>query len=143
MCDLLLVLRFLLTNSFLLLSVAVWLDANDITGTIPTEIGQVSELASLSATNGTLVGTIPTELGNLQKLRRLWLYGNQLQGTVPTELGDLTSLEVLELQRNGLAGTMPTKICATVGVSDYIHKSLTADCQQVTCPQETCCTHCH
>lgn len=122
---------------------AVWLDANTITGTIPTEIGQLSELASLSMTNGTLTGNIPSQMGYLQKLRRLWLYGNQLTGTVPTELGNLPSLEVLELQRNALTGSMPTKICATVDISDYIHKSLTADCQELACPQGTCCTHCH
>ena len=36
--------------------------------------------------NNNLVGTIPTELGNLSSLQELWLYSNQLTGSIPTKL---------------------------------------------------------
>jgi hypothetical protein len=119
----------------------MWLDANSITGTLPTQLGLLTEMASLSLTNGTLAGTIPTELGNLSGLRRLWLYGNKLTGAIPTELGKLELLEVVELQQNDLQGTMPPRVCSFIGISQYAHKSLVADCEEVACTN--CCTKCH
>ena len=54
-----------------------------------------------------LSGTIPTELGSLANLRILWLGGNQLSGTIPAELGDLANLRELYLGSNQLSGTIP------------------------------------
>ena len=49
-------------------------------------------------------GTIPVELGALTNLQRLYLWGNGLSGTIPAELGNLTSLQELYLNQNGLSG---------------------------------------
>lgn len=116
---------------------ALWLDANDLTGTIPTEFGKLTGLASLSLTNGTLTGTIPTELGSISELRRVWLYNNQLRGVVPSTIQNLTKLEVFEVQDNDLVGSMPPGVCKNVRASGYQNKALIADCGEVNC---TCCT---
>ena len=42
-----------------------------------------------------LTGEIPTELGNLANLQSLSLWGNQLTGEIPTELGNLANLQEL------------------------------------------------
>ena len=42
-----------------------------------------------------LSGPLPTELGDLTNLTYLSLTGNQLSGSIPAELGDLTNLEEL------------------------------------------------
>ena len=47
-----------------------------------------------------LTGTIPTEVGLLTNLQRLWLYRNDLTGSVPSELENLTNLELLKLEEN-------------------------------------------
>lgn len=121
----------------------MWLDSNVVTGTIPTEIGLLTGLASVSITNATLNGTIPTQMGNLSGLRRLWLYSNQLTGSIPTQLTQLTQLEVLELQRNNITGAVPQGICANVHSSSYAFKSLSTDCvAEVQCDKE-CCTDCY
>ena len=49
-------------------------------------------VTGLSLTFNDLTGTIPTELGALTSLQWLTLDKNQLTGTIPTELGSLTSL---------------------------------------------------
>ena len=54
-----------------------------------------------------LSGTIPGEIGNLTSLTGLELNGNQLSGTIPGEIGNLTSLTGLELNGNQLSGTIP------------------------------------
>jgi len=121
----------------------MWLDGNAITGTIPTEIGLMTGLASFSAANATLTGTIPEEIGNLNQLRRLWLFNNGLSGNIPEALNKLDLLEVVELHGNKLKGDMPQGVCSAVDNSDYEYKSLTSDCKKaVTCATPECCTQC-
>ena len=49
-----------------------------------------------------LTGEIPSDIGNLDNLTYLILYNNQLTGTIPSELGDLTNLINLYLNGNRL-----------------------------------------
>lgn len=122
---------------------AMWLDGNDVSGTIPTEIGLMTGLASFSLANSTLTGKIPDEIGNLNQLRRLWLFNNELTGTIPEALSKLELLEVVELHGNKLKGDMPDGVCTAVGKSDYEYKSLTSDCKKaVDCATPDCCTEC-
>ncbi len=91
---------------------------NHLEGTIPPELGSLTELQSLLLHNNQLEGTIPRELGNLTKL--VWLYldgssdlsGNKLTGPIPPELGNLTRLQNLRLSRNELTGSIPPELGA-------------------------------
>ena len=83
---------------------------NWLSGTIPTELGKLTNLEVLSLDINQLSGTIPTELGNLSYLEELWLGGNQLSGTIPTELGNLSYLTALLLNLNQLSGTIPPEL---------------------------------
>ena len=47
-----------------------------------------------------MTGDIPTELGNLSNLETLVLNENQLTGEIPTELGSLSNLQGLYLNEN-------------------------------------------
>ncbi|KAI8836948.1 hypothetical protein BJ741DRAFT_173817 [Chytriomyces cf. hyalinus JEL632] len=89
---------------------ALVLSSNNLTGTIPTELGQLTSLTLLDLQFSQLTGTIPTELGQLTSLRALVLSSNNLTGTIPTELGQLTSLTLLDLQFSQLTGTIPTEL---------------------------------
>ena len=59
-----------------------------------------------------LTGTIPTELGLLSNLGLLGLHWNQLTGTIPTELGLLSNLYALQLSSNQLTGSVPTSLAS-------------------------------
>ena len=55
-----------------------------------------SKVTRLHLHENQLSGTIPSELGNLTNLERLVLYNNQLSGTIPSELGNLTNRKQLK-----------------------------------------------
>ena len=61
-------------------------------------------VTELNLTGNQLTGSIPPELGNLANLTRLILFLNQLTGAIPVELGSLTNLTDLSLEINQLTG---------------------------------------
>ena len=86
------------------------LKENNLTGTIPIELGQLTSLEYLSLDTNNLSGNIPVELGNLTNLNYLYLSGNQLTDTIPSELGNLNNLLLLYLAGNKLSGTIPANL---------------------------------
>ena len=87
------------------------LNNNKLTGTIPSELGELGSLTYLFLGNSNFAGTtIPSELGNLSSLKLLWLPSNKLTGTIPSELGELGSLTSLLLHANKLTGTIPSEL---------------------------------
>ncbi|MFK5878807.1 MAG: T9SS type A sorting domain-containing protein [Flavobacteriaceae bacterium] len=84
------------------------LGSNNLTGSLPTEIGNFTELTHLWVWSNQLTGNIPPEIGNLSNLIEMDLSPNTFSGSIPTEIGNLTNLEVLWLNQNGLSGSIPT-----------------------------------
>ena len=62
--------------------------------------GHLTNLTSLSLGGNDLSGSIPVELGDLTNLTGLSLSNNDLSGAIPVELGDLTNLTGLSLYNN-------------------------------------------
>ena len=83
---------------------------NSLTGEIPSELGDLSRLEDLSLGDNSLTGEIPPELGDLSNLEDLHLYANSLTGEIPSELGDLSNLAALYLHDNLLTGEIPTEL---------------------------------
>jgi len=90
------------------------LDSNQLSGNIPPELGNLSNLLRLDLRSNQLSGSIPPELGNLSNLTRLYLSSNQLNGSIPPELGNLSNLTHLKLDSNQLgASRRSSGICQT------------------------------
>ena len=80
---------------------------NQLSGPIPSELGDLNNLYTLDIFNNKLSGPIPEELGSLNHLNRLWIQSNQLSGEIPS------SLKVIESFRfcnNQLTGSLPTHL---------------------------------
>ncbi|MDE0356912.1 MAG: M66 family metalloprotease [Gammaproteobacteria bacterium] len=86
------------------------LDDNNLSGTLPPELGDLTQLRRLVLDDNELTGPIPPELGKLSRLTRLDLSWNGLSGTIPAELAALPLLDSLELWRNELSGSIPVEL---------------------------------
>jgi len=86
------------------------LASNQLSGSIPPELGNLTNLQYLSLGGNQLSGSIPPELGNLTNLQGLYLYDNQLSGSIPPQLGNLTNLKELYLVDNQLSGSIPPQL---------------------------------
>lgn len=86
------------------------LGGNNLRGSLPASLGDLTELSGLGLLFNELTGNIPAELGNLSKLRRLDLQWNRLTGAIPPSLGNLADLRVLILGNNALTGEIPASL---------------------------------
>ncbi len=86
------------------------LPGNQLSGEIPSELGNLSNLASLDLGGNQLSGEIPSELGGLSSLEVLDLSRNQLSGEIPSGLSGLSSLTSLDLGWNQLSGDIPAEL---------------------------------
>ena len=89
---------------------ALRLSDNNMTGEIPPELGNLSNLLRLLLNDNDLSGEIPPELVDLSKLWELDISDNNLTGEIPTGLGDLSELVQLRLSGNELSGCVPSSL---------------------------------
>ncbi len=86
------------------------LSENDLSGPLPPEIGNLTQLQELSAWVSKLSGPIPPQIGSLTNLESLVLSAGQLSGPIPPEIANLGKLQTLVLESNKLDGTIPPAI---------------------------------
>jgi len=90
----------------------LFLHENELTGSLPSELGRLSNLLYFYAHTNQLTGGIPTVLlgSTMQSLVELSLKRNSLQSTIASEVGQLTNLRYLDLAENDLTGPIPTEL---------------------------------
>jgi len=96
--------------------VALWGDCTDLhssvsDGCMESGCYDIKTTFSINLYSQGLTGSIPPEIGNLTNLTDLRLYNNQLSGEIPPEIGNLTNLTRLDLNWNQLTGKIPQQVC--------------------------------
>ncbi|MBL7796049.1 MAG: hypothetical protein JNJ90_06040 [Saprospiraceae bacterium] len=91
--------------------VSLVLNNNNLSGPLPNEIGNLTELSGIDFQGNQITGSIPSSIGNLTKMEYLNLGGNLLSGSIPSSIGNLTNLKFLFMGSNQLSGMLP----ATMG----------------------------
>ncbi|KAJ4795241.1 Leucine-rich repeat receptor-like protein kinase family protein [Rhynchospora pubera] len=90
---------------------------NQLYGTIPTSIGELSYLSYLELDGNKLKGAIPNQLGNCKNLTLLNLASNNFENELPLGLGNLSNLVVIKLQMNNFSGRIPNQILTWANLS--------------------------
>jgi len=87
---------------------------NELTGTLPADIAQLTALTHLDLANNEFFGALPPEIGQLTNLTDLLLGGNsgfnEFSGMLPSSFCNLVNLEFLNLANNLFVGPFPTCI---------------------------------
>jgi len=79
---------------------------NNLAGTLPAEIGNLTNLQYFDVGFNFLEDTIPSQIGNLAELEILYLDHNKFTGNIPLSFTNLNKLAQLKLTDNLLSGCL-------------------------------------
>ena len=85
----------------------MWLHSNPLCGTIPSYIGEFTNLQSLSLYSTKMSGTVPNSLYRLDKLASIRLYKSNFGGSISQDIGSMKNLKWLWLHENEFTGSVP------------------------------------
>jgi len=85
------------------------LSRKNLSGSIPSSIGNLVEIEILYLGDNTLSGSIPPSIGNLVNVVNLSFYNNQLSGAIPSTIGNLINADYIHFGENQLT-TIPPEI---------------------------------
>ncbi|GLJ28353.1 hypothetical protein SUGI_0557630 [Cryptomeria japonica] len=82
-----------------------------VSGNIPEQIVNLTNLTFLDLANNIFSGNIPCGIKRLHLLEVLYLPRNNLEGTIPSEIGQMQHLGLLSLHHNQLSGKIADSLC--------------------------------
>lgn len=91
------------------------LDNLSLSGVISPSISALKSLTSLRLPSNAISGSLPSELINCSNLRVLNVTGNYMTGSMP-DLSKLVNLEILDLSQNYFSGKFPTWFGNLIGL---------------------------
>ena len=91
---------------------------NNLSGSIPETLSQLSNIYQMELYENNLSGLIPPGLGLLPKLRFFDASLNQLEGSIPESFFNLPLLQSFHLYQNQLSGSLPDSIAGARSLSD-------------------------
>lgn len=86
--------------------IAIMKQNQQMTGSIPSELGHLTCLKILDMDDNSIQGTIPDMFTNLTNLRTIDIDTNELSGTLPPSLYQLQNLVVLDINDNQFMGPL-------------------------------------
>ncbi|XP_071738685.1 receptor kinase-like protein Xa21 [Rutidosis leptorrhynchoides] len=89
------------------LSIGVDLSHNNLSGSLPSEIGDLKMLSFLKLSHNDLSGNIPSSLSGCSSLSYLYINDNLFQGMLQPSLSSMRGLVELDLFHNNLSGNIP------------------------------------
>ena len=92
----------------------LWLNNNDLMGSIPETIAKLTKLQQVSLAACYISGTLPPALGELRNLSQLHVSSNYLHGSLPASIARLDKLTDFTASCNNLTGAIPLMDFATI-----------------------------
>ncbi|KAL3576558.1 hypothetical protein D5086_021841 [Populus alba] len=95
----------------------------NLTGVLPSEFRNLTNLREIDLTRNYINGPIPASLAELPNLQTLSLLANRITGSIPREFGSMATLESLLLSANNFTGTIPDTFGNLKNLTDLILRS--------------------
>ncbi|GAY66422.1 hypothetical protein CUMW_248620, partial [Citrus unshiu] len=92
----------------------------NLTGTIPSQLGNLSSLQSLNLSCNRLSGSIPSAIFTIYTLKYVSFRENQLSGAFSSFIFNKSSLQHLDFSHNTLSGEIPANICSSLPFLDFL-----------------------
>ncbi|KAJ3285349.1 hypothetical protein HDU76_008151 [Blyttiomyces sp. JEL0837] len=90
--------------------ISISLKDNELTGPIPTSLGNASKLIDINLSGNSLSGPVPDSLTKLQSVSFLELSRNSLSGSLPESLGKMSNLSYLFISNTNISGSLPVSL---------------------------------
>lgn len=108
---------------------------NELIGTIPASVGELSKMENFFVSDNNLNGTLPETIGRWTNLIQFFVSSNSLIGSIPASVNNWTNIWIADFNDNNFTGKMP--FCE--GNFSFDNIQIRADCSEVDCP---CCAGC-
>ena len=92
------------------------LGGNKLSGGLPFNLTNLSNLERLELQDNNLTGELPNFLSRISTLQVLNLRNNSFQGSIPQSIFNLRSLRILDVSNNSLTGEIPQESHSLVGM---------------------------
>ncbi|KAB2034217.1 hypothetical protein ES319_D04G068900v1 [Gossypium barbadense] len=96
------------------------LSYNNLEGSIPPNIGNLSSLKAFSVARNLLAASLPSGLCQLKRLQELDLSQNYFEGILPPCLSNLTFIGLLDVSDNNFSGTLSASLIHSLTFSWYL-----------------------
>jgi Leucine-rich repeat (LRR) protein len=88
--------------------IQLFVQTNQLNGSIPSGIKNLTFLSYLVLSDNKLTGSIPSAIGSCSQLQAFKVNNNRLSGSFPDRFADLTALLFVTVENNYLTGTFPS-----------------------------------
>ncbi|KAI7745717.1 hypothetical protein M8C21_022194, partial [Ambrosia artemisiifolia] len=80
---------------------------NALSGELPPELGELSDLKLLSFSGNNFTGSLPSEIGNLRNLQHLYIDSSGVGGEIPSTFASLQNMVTVWASDNEFTGRIP------------------------------------
>ncbi|CAB9511528.1 serine threonine-protein kinase BRI1-like [Seminavis robusta] len=89
---------------------ALFLNRNELQGSLPAELGFVTTLTDVDFDHNDIGDSIPDTFQQMTNLTNLFVADNRLQGPIPAWIGNITNLKNINLSFNHMTGGLPLSL---------------------------------
>uniref|UniRef100_A0A0E0L0B4 non-specific serine/threonine protein kinase n=1 Tax=Oryza punctata TaxID=4537 RepID=A0A0E0L0B4_ORYPU len=93
---------------------------NSLSGPLPKELGNLTNLLSLGISFNNFSGQLPEELGSMTNLQQMRSSDNDFTGKIPDYLGSMPKLEDMAFQGNSFEGPIPPSLANLTKLTNLI-----------------------
>ncbi|KEH19252.1 LRR receptor-like kinase, putative [Medicago truncatula] len=98
--------------------IVLGIGTNNFSGSLPSELGKLTKLEQLYMDSSGISGPIPPTFASLKNLVTLWASDNELTGRIPDFIGNWTKLQSLRFQGNSFESPIPSSLSNLTSLTD-------------------------